>query len=101
MTVPFALIQRESSADPRKAASKARNARHTVQTRAEIVKRCWEAIGTHASGMLHARGVRTQLIVAKESNEVRTQCLFSEHCAIRIIVGDQPMRLTFRQRRQE
>ena len=41
MTVPFALIQRESSADLRKAASKARHARHTVQTRAEIVKRCW------------------------------------------------------------
>src|SRR5688572_8357622 len=42
-----------------------------------------------------------RLIVAKESNEVRTQCLFSEHYAIRIIVGDQPMRLIFRQRRQQ
>src|SRR5688500_17770028 len=42
-----------------------------------------------------------KLIVPKESNEVRTQCLFSEHCAIRIIVGDQPMRLAFGQRRQQ
>jgi len=40
--VPFASIQRESSADLRKTALQVRNARHTVQARAEIVKRCWD-----------------------------------------------------------
>ena len=89
MTVPLALIQRKSSAALREAASRARKARHTVQTRAEIVG---------DAGIERRAG---RLIVAKESNEVRTQCLFSEHCAIRIIVGDQPMRLIFRQRRQQ
>lgn len=82
MTVPFALTAQKLRR-PEKAASKARNARHTVQTSAEIVKGCWDW------------AMSGKLIVAKESHEVRTQCLFSEHCAIRILVGDQPMRLTF------
>lgn len=89
MTVPFAFDPARKLRRPEKAKSRARNARHTVQARAEIVK---EMLGWPISG---------KLIVAKESNEVRTQCLFSEHCAIPIIVGDQPMRLTFRQRRQQ
>lgn len=89
MTVPERVDPARTLRTPEKVAFQALKARHTVQTRAEIVNRS-----------LNLSGER-MLIVAEKSNEVRTQCLFSEHWPVRIIVGDQPMRLIFRQRRQE
>lgn len=76
MVVPFGLIQRESPEDVRKL-SPMRPMRGIPCKRGR--KSLRDVRGELWSG---------KLIVAKESNEVRTQGLFSEHCAIRVIVGD-------------